>query len=98
MSDVNKYDSVEEAEKAGEKPDDLFVAHAPTREKRDEIILAAQFGNRKTRRLRRFHPEQAYQGILGMAVTVPQLPKAERDRRAAQRRVAKKQRKQNGGK
>ncbi len=87
------YKDKDEAVKAGEDEEGLVSLHWRTPKERRALELAAQFGNRKQRRDRRFRPHLIVVEETG--ADVPDLHPDERNRRNAKRRVAKKQRKRN---
>lgn len=83
----------DEAIAAGEDEAGLVELHWRTPAERDAIQLAAQFGNRKQRRDRKYRPHLLPKQETG--ATVPDIGPAERRRRAAARVADKKQRKRN---
>lgn len=87
------FNSKDEAVEAGEDEKDLVTLHWRTPAERDAIQLAAQYGNRKQRRDRRFRAHLLPKEETG--ATVPDITPEERRRRAARRTAAKKQRKRN---
>jgi hypothetical protein len=94
---VRFFKDKDEALEAGEREEDLVTIHARNQKEHDAVALALQFGNRKQRRMRRFRPHLIV-STQETGATTPDIPAHVRDERNAKRRVAKKQRKRNGGK
>lgn len=89
MDDPKLYDTVDEAVEDGETKDTVASLSWRTDEEKDALITSAKRGNRQERR------RGAYR--TGGEREMPPLPLAKRNKRNATRRLAKKQRKINGG-